>query len=268
MNGITHSLRKHLLIFGIQLKNNWVREAIYRSNFLTSGLIDLIWIVVEGSLFTAIYTHVPVLAGWTKPQVFFFLGVFFASDALFTTFCSRNFWQFPDLVNRGDLDILLTKPASPIFLAMTRTMNLTTLFNIVLGFGVMIHYGPAAGFAGGAKWLLVFVWITVGFFTQALLRFAFSVWIFWTDRGFSLSMLYYKLFTLATKPDALYPTALRYVILTALPFGFIGSVPARALLQGLKPWEYVSVATVLIGFTTLNSVLWNKGLKRYQSASS
>ena len=43
---------------------------------------------------------------------------------------------------------------------------------------------------------------------------------------------------LATKPDALYPKMIRYVILTALPFAFIGSVPARALLKGLAPWEY------------------------------
>lgn len=262
------SIRKHFLIFGIQLKNNWVREAIYRTNFLTSGLIDLIWMVVEASLFTAIYTHVPVLAGWTKPQVFFFLGVFFAADALFTTFCSRNFWMFPDLVTRGELDIILTKPANTFILAMTRAMSLTTLFNIVLGFIVMARYGTEAGFTGGAKWLLVLFWILIGFATQVLIRFAFCVWVFWTDRGFSLAMLYYKLFTLATKPDGLYPTALRYTILTVLPFGFIGSVPARALMQGLRPVEYATVAAVLIGFSTMNFILWKEGLKRYQSASS
>ena len=32
----------------------------------------------------------------------FFLGIFFASDALFTTFFQRNFWEFSDLVNKGD----------------------------------------------------------------------------------------------------------------------------------------------------------------------
>src|SRR4051794_33944552 len=118
-------IAKHWDIFAVQLKNNFVREAVYRTNFLTMVSVDLIWIAVEFSLFTVLYANVRTLAGWTKPQVFFFLGVFFSSDALFTTFFQRNFWQFSDLVNKGELDILLTKPANPLFLALTRWHNIT-----------------------------------------------------------------------------------------------------------------------------------------------
>src|SRR5437764_560232 len=103
---MTSLARKYARIFGVQLKNNFVREAVYRTNFLTMIAVDLIWIVVEFSLFQVIYANVDTLAGWTKPQIYFFLGLFFASDALFTTFFQRNFWQFSDLVNHGDLDIL------------------------------------------------------------------------------------------------------------------------------------------------------------------
>src|SRR5471030_2282818 len=103
-------LSRYAEIYRVQLKNNWVREAVYRTNFLTSVAVDMIWIAVEVSLFSVIYANVPTLAGWTKPQVYFFLGIFFASDALFTTFFQRNFWMFSDLVNKGELDILLTKP--------------------------------------------------------------------------------------------------------------------------------------------------------------
>ncbi len=261
-------LMQYARIYRIQVKNNWVREAVYRVNFLTAMATDVIWIGVELLLFTVIYANVPVLAGWTKPQVYFFLGIFFSSDALFTTFFQRNFWNFSDLVNKGELDILLTKPVHPLFLALSRWINITAIFNIVLGLGIAIRYAHPAGFSGGWKWLLVGAWLLIGMTTQILLRFAFSIWVFWTERSWAISRLYYQFFQFATKPDTLYPKAIRYLILTALPFAFISSIPARALLHGLKWTEYANVAGVLIAFFILNAILWQTGLKRYQSASS
>ena len=101
-----------------------------------------------------------------------------------------------------------------------------------------------------------------------LLRFAFSVWIFWTERGFAFSRLYYQFFSFATKPDLMYPGWIRYVILSALPFAFIGSIPARAILDGLSGSEYLLVAGVMTGFWIFNHFFWRAGLRRYQSASS
>src|SRR3990172_5242671 len=187
-------LKRYSDIFTTQLKNNFVREAVYRTNFLTIAVVDLIWIGLEFSLFTIIYANPSSLAGWTKDQVYFFLGVFFASDALFTTFFQRNFWTFSDLVNKGELDFFLTKPVNPVFLALTRTFNLTAIFNVFLGLGIMIRYASPAGFEGGWHWLLVVLWWLVGLYTAVVLRFAFSIWIFWTERSWALLRLYYQFF--------------------------------------------------------------------------
>jgi ABC-2 type transport system permease protein len=245
-----------------------VREVVYRTNFLTAVTVDVIWIAVELSLFSVLYANVDTLAGWTREQVYFFLGIFFSSDALFTIFFQRNFWSFSDLVNKGELDILLTKPIHPLFLALSRSINLTAVFNIFLGLGIAVRYADAAGFKGGIHWLEVGIWLLVGLFAAIQLRFLFSIWVFWTDRSWAFSRLYYQFFAFATKPDAIYPKFIRYLILTALPFALIGSVPARALLYGLEPVEYIEIFVVLFIFFLLNSFLWKQGLKRYQSASS
>ncbi len=262
------TLKVYLEIFRVQFKNNWVREAVYRTNFLTSVITDIIWIAVEFTLFRVIYANVPALAGWSQPQVFFFLGTFFASDALFTIFFQRNFWAFGDLINKGELDILLTKPVNPLFLALTRWISLTAIFNFALGLAIMVHYAGPAEFPGGWHWLQVVLWLLIGVAAATVLRFIFSIWVFWTDRGWALSRLYYQFFQIATKPDPWYPPVIRYTILTLLPFAFIGSVPARALLKGLQPWEYAGVAFVLFAFWAVDLLLWRRGLRRYQSASS
>lgn len=268
MDKFFKTLNRHYEAFKVQLKNNFVREAIYRTNFMTSLATDVVWMCVEMALFKVIYSNVPVLGGWTAPQVYFFLGVFFSSDALFTIFFQRNFWNFSDLVNKGELDILLTKPVHPLFLALTRWINISAVFNFILGISITIYFADAAGFAGGIAWAFVPLWLLVGVAAATVLRFSFCVWTFWTERSWALSILYYQFFSFATKPDPIYPNWIRYVILTVLPFAFIGSVPARALLKGLSATEVIWIFGVLGGFLLLNSFLWKKGLKRYQSASS
>jgi ABC-2 type transport system permease protein len=261
-------IKRYFDVYGVQLKNNLVREAVYRTNFFTAVTVDLIWMGVEISLFSILYSNTQTIAGWSREQVYFFLGVFFSSDALFTVLFQRNFWNFSDLVNKGELDILLTKPIHPLFLALSRSMNLTASFNIFLGLFVSVRYAGPAGFKGGWLWLEWGAWLLFGLYAALQIRFLFSIWIFWTDRSWALSRMYYQFFAFATKPDTIYPKAIRYLVLTALPFAFIGSVPARALLHGLETSEAVGAAAVLITLTTLNSALWQQGLRRYQSASS
>ncbi len=261
-------LTQYMEIYRVQFKNNFIREAVYRTNFLTAVMVDVIWMGVEISLFSVLYANVTTLGGWTREQVYFFLGIFFASDALFTVFFQRNFWSFSDLVNKGELDILLTKPVHPLFLALSRSINITAGFNIILGLTISYRYSILAGFPGGLHWFLVIFWLLFGLISALLIRFTFSVWVFWTDRSWAISRLYYQFFAFATKPDTIYPKAIRYLILTALPFAFIGSVPTRALLHGLTIQEYVGGFFVLFAFFLLNSFLWSRGLARYQSASS
>ena len=266
--GFRAILSKYLEIYRVQIKNNFVREAVYRTNFLTTVIVDLVWMGVQVSLFAVIYSATDNLAGWTKDQVYFFLGIFFTSDAVYSTLFNRNFWQFSDLVNKGELDILLTKPVHPLFLALTRFISLTNWLNVIVGMSIAIKYADAAGFAGGWRWLLILPWILIGNLTAVLLRFAFAVWVFWTDRSWAITRLYFGFFTLADKPDPIFPTAIRYLLLTALPFAFIGSVPARALLHGLHLSEYAAIAAVIVGFFIFDRAMWHKGLARYQSASS
>ncbi len=258
----------HLRVLQVSIKNNFVREFIYRSNMFAMAFADLMWVLIEASFFEVIYSNVDSINGWTRPQTYFFLGIFVAADSLFTTFFQRNFWMFPSLVNQGEFDTLLTKPVNAAFLATTRYVNFSQLANLGLGIWIIQHFGPAAGFEGGSAWLLVIGWVIVGLTAQFLLRFAFVVWSFWTERGFTVQHLYYQMYALANKPDGIYPRAIRFILKTALPFAFIGSVPSQAILGKAERSDYFLLIASLSGFYFLNRFLWRKGLDRYQSASS
>jgi len=255
-------------VFITTLKNNFVKEFIYRANTFAMTFADIIWVFVEFAFFEVIYSNIGSINGWSREQCFFFLGIFISSDALFTTLFQRSFWDFPFLINRGDLDVLLTKPVHAVFLATTKDINFTQVVNLILGVWIIHHYGNSAGFHGGIAWFAVAFWVVVGLLTQFLMRFISVVCAFWLERGITVSQLYYQLYSLANKPEGLYPVAIRYVIKTALPFAFMGSIPARALMGKLSIGEYFLVLIVLIAYVLFASSLWKRGLKRYQSASS
>jgi ABC-2 type transport system permease protein len=234
-------------VFITTLKNNFVKEFIYRSNTFAMTFADIIWVFVEFAFFEVIYSNIGSINGWGREQCFFFLGIFISSDALFTTLFQRSFWDFPFLINRGDLDILLTKPVHSVFLATTKDINFTQVVNLCLA---------------------VIFWIVIGLLTQFLMRFISVVCAFWLERGMTVSQLYYQLYALANKPEGMYPVAIRYVIKTALPFAFMGSIPARALMGQLPLGDYFLVALVLAAYIYFARFLWKKGLLQYQSASS
>lgn len=266
-NSSAHLIR-YWDVFKTSIKNNFVREFIYRSNILAMTLADLIWIFIEIAFFEVIYSNITAINSWTKEQTFFFLGVFVSADALFMTFFQRNFWQFPALVNQGELDIFLTKPINAVFLATTRYVNFTQLFSLVVGVYLIHKYGPPAGFMGGWHWLLIPLWIIVGTLAQFLIRFTFVMCSFWIERGIAVSRLYYQFYSLANKPDLIYPKLFRYLIKTILPFAFIGSVPSQALLGMAKAVDYGLMVLSLGAYCVICVFMWKRGLKRYQSASS
>jgi ABC-2 type transport system permease protein len=122
-------MRQYADVLFTVLKNNIVREFIYRANTIALTVADMIWVVVEFAFFDVIYSNIGSVNGWTREQTFFFLGIFISSDALFTTLFQRSFWNFPYLVSTGELDILLTKPVNAAFLATFKEMNFSQLLN-------------------------------------------------------------------------------------------------------------------------------------------
>ena len=81
------------------------------------GVGNVFFFSTESKNFFVVGEQIPVtLEISTKTPVNAVGGtIFFSSDALFTIFFMRNFWMFSDLVNKGELDILLTKPVHPLF---------------------------------------------------------------------------------------------------------------------------------------------------------
>lgn len=261
-------LYKYIDIYKTQIRNNIIRETLFRSNLIASIMIDFIWLSIEFILFEVIYGHVTHLGSWTKYEAFFLLGFFFCADSIYVMLFQYNFWRFGTLVTKGELDTVLTKPVNPLFLILSRWIHIPALLNITFGLCIMAYYSQHVGFNWVERGPVLVFWMVISVVIQILMRFLFSVSVFWTDSNGSIARLYYTFYAFSTKPHQILQKYLQKILLTVLPFALIASVPTSHLLKVHDTFKLYYLFYIFGFYFVLNRFLWKAGLRRYQSASS
>lgn len=241
----------------------------YRLNITIKIATDVIWYIAQLSVFEVLFTHANSISGWTLERTRVFMGVLFVTDALYMFLIQENLDRLSDKVRKGDLDLLLVKPVNSQFMLSFQKVSPAYLGNLVLTISWLI-------------WSLTqlkdpFIWsrlalLLIGIPTSLAItysmRFFFSATALIFTRAENINYIWYQIYRMGTRPDTIYPSWLRYVVLTILPVGFIASVPARLILEEsnfILMFASVGVAAVAV---FLSSRYWHLALRNYSSASS
>ena len=92
---------------------------------------------------------------------------------------------------------------------------------------------------------------------------------FWTKRSGHITHAFYLMNDFAKYPTSIYNDVIRNVITYIIPFAFTAFYPASYFLTGENPLfnlgGTVIAAAVLM---TIGMLIWNKGVKSYESAGS
>lgn len=260
---------RYLRLWAAFFRNCITREMEYRGHFFMQFMIDIVWYGVQIALFEVIYLNTSSVAGFTRPEVIVFLGSLFVIDALNMIFFSQNFWMFPRLIAKGDLDFYLIKPVSAVFMSFTRFPNVASWLNLVVGISVLVYglmeaqIAPTAGTLG--LFLLLAVCGNVIMLSMQILVASIAVFLVQAD---GIQMLFHTVYQFGTRPDAIYGRMFRRVLLYIFPLALIASVPSQALLGVLTPalavWNIV--ASVLLFFIAVKTFNWS--LSYYSGASA
>jgi ABC-type uncharacterized transport system permease subunit len=110
--------------------------------------------------------------------------------------------------------------------------------------------------------------IFFGTFIFYSFEFIISCLSFWF-RNFSYAgWLAGELTKYSKRPDSIYKKWFRKSLFTIFPMALISSVPSRMLLFGPNIQLILLQFFIAIFFLFLTTVIWNRGLKIYESASS
>lgn len=261
--------KKYVGLYWAFFRASLAADIEYRINFAMRILTDIFYYIAQISIFEVLFIQTPQLGDWNVHQARIFLGVLFIVDGTYMTLFAENLDRFSEKVRRGDVDLLLTKPINSQFMVSCQKIGSAYLGNLAVGASWLIW--TLYSYPGDielARLALLTVLVPCGVIVMYTNRFMFSASALIFTRSENLNYLWYQFHKLGTRPDTLYPTWLRYLVLSFLPVAFIASVPTRVVL-GDGGLLLVSITVVMTALCFgMTKYYWKFALKHYSSASS
>ncbi|PKL40319.1 MAG: hypothetical protein CVV41_19855 [Candidatus Riflebacteria bacterium HGW-Riflebacteria-1] len=239
----------------------------YRVSFvfaIIANFFDFVFGLLQYLIF---FTAAKSIAGWDSDQMLVLYGVFMLVFALHFILLYPNLVAMGEMVNSGNLDLLLTKPVNTQLMVSFRRISLEELGSIgtaVLLLCWQLYRGVIVAEPGN---ILLF---GVSMISSLLLIYSVFLLLICLavimERLENMAQLLWSMFALCRYPVDIYPDRIRYAFFSFLPVAFIATVPATALLGR------ASAMTVWLGFAVSISAvaacswLWRRTIRVYTSA--
>lgn len=240
----------------------------YRGNFwleLCASAIQTISAVVP---LLIVYQFTDEIVGWSKNELFVVLSLFFLITAFNKCFMEPNLGEMVESVRQGTFDLFLMKPVDAQLLASLRRFELSGLWYIFGGIGLMAYalsQLPTPSILDTALSLLCFISGLACLYSLWLMALCSSFFFVKVD---NLRVLLWTLSDTGRWPIDVFSGWLKWFLLTAIPIGLMTSIPAQCLLH---KWTVSTVTLNLclgLFFICLSRWCWLWSLKHYSSASS
>lgn len=262
------NFKKYLGLYQAFFKASFVADLEFRLNFVLLVCAEFIWYSTQLVLFEVLYRHTKIIGEWNIEQMRVFIFLVLFVDSIYMILWDPNFSAFTDNVRKGTLDLLLVKPVNSMFMLSSQKISISHIPCLFVTAGGFLWALSAIPDFNYWKLLWLFILVPAGLSVIFAGRFALNCSAILFTRADFLQYLWYSMFRLGLRPDAIYSGFLRFVLIFIIPFAMVASIPARILLEPINGlllgWALI-LPTVLI-FSLRK--YWSYCLKQYSSASS
>jgi ABC-2 type transport system permease protein len=233
-----------------------------RSAFVVQALFMVVNNVVFFVFWWILLRRVPDVRGWQLAEVALLFGIAATSFGLVVT-VAGGVRSLGACIEEGELDTLLTQPKPTLLYALGIRSRASGVGDMVSGLAFVMASGYLTP-AGAPLIALVILAAAGTFLASGIIFFSLA---FWLSRSETLSrQLWELLITFSLYPEPLFGGALRLMLFTVLPAGFVGYLP----VQVVREPSLVGIATLVGGVVVyLGTARWifARGLRRYASGS-
>lgn len=275
-------LVRYMRLLGLQVRMSLISAMQYRWEFLTQGLMQIMWMVLSGlPLWVAFRARAgggdieaAQIGDWGLYEALIVYGAFWLLRAVLEGVINPSLGAVVDHIRKGTLDFMLLKPADAQFLVSTARF---APWHVIDGLGALALMGFAiarhgqVGGAGPPGPLQVLAAAGVFVCGVAIL---YAVWVlvicaaFYVVKVDNLSYLFTSVFDFARWPRSVFRGALHVVFTYVIPLVVMTSYPADALRGQLGPWQAAWSALWAGVMLALSRRVWQRAIARYTSASS
>jgi ABC-2 type transport system permease protein len=242
---------------------------MFRGDFFVWSLVEFFWMAVNLLLIEVIYRHTASVAGWSKYEMLLLVGTSMLIQRLLLGFFWTNLYEFGRNVRTGDFDFFLAQPGHPLFLASTRKLDPDSLLNSFVAIGIVAYATHRLGLHPGVLDAALYaVMVIAGLAIHYSILVMTMSLTFWLTSAQGIEGSYFTLADFSRLPREAFHGAARIVFVWLLPVVVVSNGPARLLLRGFQPSWMAGLAGLAAAWLFLAVLVFNRGLRRYASASS
>ena len=263
------SILDYLRIWLAGARYSIVRTLMFRFEFIMWALVEFFWMAVNVLLVAVIYEHTESIAGWTRYEMLLLVGSSMLVQRFIMGFVWSNLFEMARNIRSGHFDFFLAQPGNPLVMVSTRKLDLDGLANAVVAAAVVVYavrqLGLSPSFVDLALYALM---LLCGFLINyAILLITVSL-TFWLGAAQGIEGSYFTLMEFSRLPQQAFKGVGRLLFVWILPAVVVSNVPANTLLHGFDPLASLWLLGVTGAWLGLAIWVFNRGLRRYASASS
>lgn len=263
------NLKRYARLWRVFAINSLIREMEFKGNFIVSIFVEILWTMVTVFALEILFYQTQTIADWSKGEVFLLYGIYRFYSSICAIIIRRNMYRFPDMVNSGEFDFILTKPVSSLFMSATRMVMLDRFSDLTISVGVIAYGFLLIGQGISIEQLIIILALAVPI---VLIRISFEVLIalpvFWLEKLENTQELVYALSTPARFPRETFSRSFSLLFTFVFPVMFLGAIPTEVVLgRSSLWWVVVSWGAALIMVFVLSRV-FRHAVSHYASASS
>lgn len=260
-------MRETLASLAILAKTKLASAMVYRLSFFAATLSDASLFITQLVLLRLLSRG--ATGSWDANMMTIFMGSFTTLDGLYMATWFFGVISLPGKIKSGELDLILTRPLHPLLYLSFCQVDIGSLPVVALGLvmtALGAHGAGCLALGNVLLWLLALGLMYVLMYALSLLLRSIA---FWTTSTAVLDQIEGELVTYSFRlPLPAIQGAWKFILLMLLPYGLAANFPTLALAgqTTLPMWLYACCITA--AFLALAVLVWNKGLRRYESASS
>lgn len=258
------------MIYLLLMKNSIMGYLEYRANLFAALAMEAIFLFSKLLYVLVFFNSSIKINGITPYEIMIFIGTFILTTAVYTGFFMDNFYQIPEHIRTGTLDIYITKPVSLQFITTLRHFNIARLTpNLIAGvilittawgkLGIPVSFAKIAGY--------ILALISATFITYAVFL-APQILSFWFVKSSGITEIADKCWDFNNMPMAIYGKRMQWIGIFVIPVFFITNLPAMYLLGELSSVYLVWMFLAPLLFMWLIRRFWKTAVLDYTSASS
>ena len=259
----------YLQIWLASARYSVTRTLMFRFDFFLWATVELFWMSVNLLLISVIYEHTTSIAGWTKYEMLLLVGTSLLVQRFLLGFFWSSIFEMGRNIRSGHFDYFLAQPGNILFMASTRKVDLDGLANSLVAMGVVTYAAHKLGLHPSAWDLVAYALMIVCGLAIHYSMLVLSISLaFWITSAQGMEGIYFTLSEFSRLPREAFKGLASLAFVWLLPVVVVSNAPARTLLHGIEPrWVLALVAAASLWLTAAIFV-FNRGLKRYSSASS